>query len=309
MKRVLKILNYGLLVLCIGTISTSCEKESTTGLETEQEIEQIEEETNLLSNTTSKTVSLQNVDSGLYVSSENGKNVTCNRTTVGRWETITMVNWADGTVSFRGNNGKYLSDNDGQGRIKFDRAAAGELEKFDVKYDAASGGYSIIRSGKTPQDGYYYLFGETMTFGIDYVREDALFRIIDENSKTVALQNVDSGLYVSSENGDNVTCTRTEVGPWEKITMTTWSDGTVSFKGNNGKYLSDPNDQGRIKFNQDEAGEAEKFDVAYHGDLNGYSIIRANKLPRDGYYYLFGEDMTFGLEYIRDDALFKIIDQ
>ncbi len=307
MKRFLKISNYALLVLFIGAVYTSCEKEPTTEFEPEQETDLLEESVNARINSTTRIVALQNVDSGRYVSSENGGNVTCNRTKIGAWETITMTYWADGTVSFRGNNGKYLSDNDGQGRIKFNRTAAGEWEKFDLKIDPATGAYSIIRAGKTPRDGYYYLYGRNMTFGLDYVREDALFKIIIlGSSKTVALKNVDSGLFVSSENGKNVTCNRKEVGPWEKITLVEWADGTVSFKGSNGKYLSDNNGQGRIKFDRTEAGEWEKFDVEGNPS-GGFSVIRAGKTPRDGYYYLYGRNMTFGIEYIREDALFELV--
>lgn len=75
-----------------------------------------------------------------YVSSENGTQpITCNRATYGVTELFTWVNNTDGSISLMGNNGKYVSDEQGLGILGLglqamtcNRATASSWEEFGV---------------------------------------------------------------------------------------------------------------------------------------------------------------------------------
>uniref|UniRef100_A0A914DUD9 Uncharacterized protein n=1 Tax=Acrobeloides nanus TaxID=290746 RepID=A0A914DUD9_9BILA len=67
---------------------------------------------------------------GKYVSSENGEQpITCNRTSVDDWEKFELIKHGDGTVSFKGNNGKYIS-NEGGKSMTCNRGNCDGWEKF-----------------------------------------------------------------------------------------------------------------------------------------------------------------------------------
>ncbi len=272
-KNYLKFSVFSLLVMCIGTVFTSCESESIdeSSQETDlsEESESFTAEVNLKAAVSSKLVALYATRNGTYISSENGGNVTCNRKEVGPWETITMITWNDGKVSFKGNNGLFLSDENGAANIKFNRKKAGLWEKFTYNGSTITrNGVSNLNGSNTNVNfngGVYWDF-DIIELGTDIASE-----------KLVALYATRNGTYISSENGGNVTCNRKEVGPWETITMITWNDGKVSFKGNNGLFLSDENGAANIKFNRKKAGLWEKF--TYNGSTitrNGVSNLNGS---------------------------------
>ncbi|GAA3510835.1 hypothetical protein GCM10022393_25580 [Aquimarina addita] len=269
MKNYLKISIFSVLVMLISTVFISCENESID--ESDQEVNLLEKSENLLLDTISKEavstklVALYSTRNGTYISSENGGNVTCNRQEIGPWETITMITWEDGTISFKGNNGLFLSDENGATNIKFDRAEAGLWEKFQT-VGGTGEGVGIIRAGEEDGVNFSYLNGSDtdVNFNIDnggVYRDFTIINLGEDivSEKLVALYSTRNGTYISSENGGNVTCNRQEVGPWETITMVTWGDGTISFKGNNGLFLSDGHGDLNIQFEKEVAGTFEKF--------------------------------------------------
>jgi hypothetical protein len=69
----------------------------------------------------------------MYVSSENGTQpITCNRTSVGAWESFDWIATSDGKVELRGNNGDYVSSEDGTQAMTCNRATASGWEAFGV---------------------------------------------------------------------------------------------------------------------------------------------------------------------------------
>ena len=135
------------------------------------------------------------------------------------------------------------------------------------------------------------------------------------SEKLIALKNIFHGTYMSDENGGIVNTNRTKIGAWEKLTLVTWSDGSVSFKGHNGKFLSDENGSHDIRFNRDEAGAWERFRLETDPEtdpkfrIEGYFITRASGPTPFGQNYLFlAENSYFGIENKRVDAAYEFID-
>jgi len=289
---------FSLIILCISTVFISCENE------TLNKNEEFAVDVGQKAGVSQKLIALYSIRNGTYISSENGGNVTCSRKEIGAWETITMVTWGDGTVSFKDNNGLFLSDGNGAKNIRFYKKEAGLWEKFQL-INISSGEARIIRAGENDGDTLSYLNGSTtdVNFNTDNGGVYRDFSIIDINSqnavsqKLIALYSTRNGTYISSEDGGNVTCNRQEIGAWETITMVTWGDETVSFKGNNGLFLSDENGAKNIRFNRKEAGLWEKFQLitTFGG---GVRIIRAGESNGDTLSYLNGDttDVNFNID-------------
>lgn len=86
------------------------------------------------------------------------------------------------------------------------------------------------------------------------------FTVVDAGGGRVALRN--QGNYVCSENGTQaVNCNRASVGPWEQFEWISNSDGTISFRGNNGAYLSAEDGMARMTCTKTTIGAAEKFKI------------------------------------------------
>lgn len=135
------------------------------------------------------------------------------------------------------------------------------------------------------------------------------------SEKLIALKNIYHGTYMSDENGGIVNTNRTKIGAWEKLTLVTWDDGSVSFKGHNGKFLSDENGSHDIRFNRDKAGSWERFNLETDPEtdpeyrIEGYFITRASGPTSFGQNYLFlAENSYFGIDHKRVDAAYEIID-
>ncbi|WP_075603262.1 hypothetical protein [Saccharicrinis aurantiacus] len=57
---------------------------------------------------------MQNLGNLKYVSSENDKALTCNKTQTNKTEVFEIIELKDGLVAFKGSNGKYLSSENGK---------------------------------------------------------------------------------------------------------------------------------------------------------------------------------------------------
>lgn len=132
MKNYLKSPLLSLAVIMVLSMFVSCQTES---ISDEEEFSSKNSES-VKTGISQKLVALYNSRNGAYISSEDGGNVTCNRKEIGAWETMTMITWEDGTISFKGNNGLFLSDENGADNVKFSREEAGLWEKFT--YDGAA---------------------------------------------------------------------------------------------------------------------------------------------------------------------------
>jgi len=290
MKNYLKNSIFSLIIICISTVFISCENE------TFNENEEFAVDAGQKAGVSEKLIALYSTRHGTYISSENGGNVTCNKREIGAFETITMVTWEDGTVSFKGNNGLFLSDENGAETIRFNRKKAGLWEKFQLIHAHGGGTVNIIRAGQNDGDKLSYLNGSAtdVNFNIDNGGVYRDFSIIDIDSqdivteKLIALYSNRNGTYISSENGGDVTCYKREIGAFETITMVSWGDGTVSFKGNNGLFLSDENGANNIRFNRKKAGLWEKFQLIHALGGGTVSIIRAGQNDGDKLSYLNG---------------------
>lgn len=62
----------------------------------------------------------------------NGGKFSSNREKIGSWEKMEIINHGDGTVSFKGDDGKYLSLNEADQTISASAAQIGRLEKFKL---------------------------------------------------------------------------------------------------------------------------------------------------------------------------------
>lgn len=178
MKNYLKISLLSLFITGLMSLFTGCQTES---LDTENtNLTSDSANTNALTISSEKLIAIKNIYHGTYLSDENGGIVNTDRTKIGAWEKITMITWNDGSVSFKGHNNKFLTDENGSHDIRFNRDEAGAWERFDLIYNEEFDGYFIIRAGETTNTGHYYLFLKTNSyFGIDYQREDAAYEIVD----------------------------------------------------------------------------------------------------------------------------------
>jgi len=81
-----------------------------------------------------KKVAISSLINRKYLSSENGRtNITANRSSIGSWETFTVLPIGDGVIALQGNNGKFLSI-DEAGNLKFNSLNVGNNEKFTILY-------------------------------------------------------------------------------------------------------------------------------------------------------------------------------
>ena len=69
-----------------------------------------------------------------YVSSENGaaSGITCSKTSISDWEKFDWIVNANGTISLRGNNGRYISSENGQSVMKCNRTTIAGWETFTL---------------------------------------------------------------------------------------------------------------------------------------------------------------------------------
>ena len=72
------------------------------------------------------------------------------------------------------------------------------------------------------------------------------------------------GKYLVAESDGTANANRGAIGPWEKFTLVTHPDGSVSLRSHHGKYLVAESD-GRLNANRSAIGPWEKFRVHYSG--------------------------------------------
>jgi len=126
-------------------------------------------------------------------------------------------------VTFKGNNGKYISSENGTQAMTCTRPAAQAWEQFMV-IDAGSGKIELLSMGK-------FVSSENGTQPMDCNRVLAQaweqFTWITNANGTVSLQG-SNGDFVSSENGlAPITCSRTPAQAWEQFTVTIVSNAKV----------------------------------------------------------------------------------
>ena len=182
MKNYLKVSLFSLIFAGLISLFTACQTESLDAENTNLTNESV----SALTVSSEKLIALKNIFHDTYMSDENGGIVNTNRTTIGAWEKLTLVTWSDGSVSFKGHNGKFLSDENGSHDIRFNRDEAGVWERFRLETDPETDpkyrieGYFITRASGPTQFGQNYLFlAENSYFGIENKREDAAYEIID----------------------------------------------------------------------------------------------------------------------------------
>ncbi|MGS2761576.1 cellulase family glycosylhydrolase [Sinomicrobium sp. M5D2P9] len=127
------------------------------------------------------------------------------------------------TIWLRGNNGKYVSSEDGQSGMTCNRDSAGDWEVFTVVGTAdgkvalrgSNNQYVSSENGESP-----LLCNRTSIGGWE------AFEWLPQPDATIALRG-GNGMYVSSENGENpMLCDRPSVGDWEKFEFGLVSSGT-----------------------------------------------------------------------------------
>lgn len=117
------------------------------------------------------------------------------------------------TIWLQGNNGLFVSSENGTRAMNCNRATAQGWEQFYVA-DAGNGKVTLLSAGK-------YVSSENGEQAITCNRATAqgweLFDWINNSDGTISLRG-NNGLYVSSENGEqSMTCTRTAIDGWEKF--------------------------------------------------------------------------------------------
>jgi len=86
------------------------------------------------------------------------------------------------------------------------------------------------------------------------------FVVVDAGNGKVALKSMDK--YVSSENGTQpITCNRTSISATEQFDWVTNADGTVGFRGNNGRYISSENGTQAMTCNRTSVSGWESFGI------------------------------------------------
>ncbi len=215
---------------------------------------------------------------GSYVSSENGNDVVADRPEANGWEEFEVVPYGDGYVYLKGNNGKYLTEGNSGGYLKFN---ANDIASADKFYIERSGGYFGIQS---EIDGSYLtresstdklIFGESSLNGesafiIELVAPEGILP-----NDIVAIQG-SNGLYVSSEDGKKpMVCNRPGPDRWEKFEIVDAGDGLVAFKGSNGLFVSSEDGKKPMICDRPSPDRWEKFElISLGGDL--YNIKGSN---------------------------------
>ena len=119
------------------------------------------------------------------------------------------------TISLMGNNGLYVSSEDGQQPMNCNRATAQAWEKFLV-VDAGGGKVALQSMGSyvSSENGV-----QAMTCNRPAFQAWETFTWVDNGDGTVSLQG-SNGKFVSSENGAQaMTCNRATAQGWEKFTV------------------------------------------------------------------------------------------
>lgn len=119
-------------------------------------------------------------------------------------------------ITLRGNNGSYVSGENGTKAMMCDRPAPQTWEQFSV-LDAGNGKVNLRSMGK-------YVSSENGTKAITCSRLTAAsyeeFEWITNSDGTISLKG-NNNMYVSSENGAQaMTCTRPAIDGWEKFNFT-----------------------------------------------------------------------------------------
>ena len=158
MKNYLKISILSLLAISTSMLFTACEADNETVDASSTELSS--EETSALTSNDFLTYNYAGVDvtevsrrdiairgneSNLYLSSENGNgSVTMNRTSIGSWETFNMVTFDDGTVTFIGNNDKFMHlSTSGAYPPSMSASSLNAFSIFEIEYHREYRGYTV----------------------------------------------------------------------------------------------------------------------------------------------------------------------
>lgn len=121
----------------------------------------------------------------------------------------------------KGNNGRYVSHNNGTEDMKCDRVNAGSWEQFYIREGT---GYWYVKGVSIPK----YVSSENGTNDMICNRDnlgawekfDISYHGTANGNDVVAFKSRSNNRYVSSENGSiDMTCNRTNVGSWEKFEL------------------------------------------------------------------------------------------
>uniref|UniRef100_A0A914E986 Uncharacterized protein n=1 Tax=Acrobeloides nanus TaxID=290746 RepID=A0A914E986_9BILA len=116
-------------------------------------------------------------------------------------------------VTIQGDNGRFVSSNNGDQPLLCDRTIAGPWETFDLENVGngkvalkSMGKYISSENGDAPMTCKRTVAGDWEKFELFY-HQDGMVSLKGSNGK-----------YVSSEGGKNpMTCNRLIIGPWEKF--------------------------------------------------------------------------------------------
>lgn len=122
----------------------------------------------------------------------------------------------DGSVTFQGNNNRYISSENGSNPMTCNRTVVRSFEKFTV---VDAGGGQVALKGNNGRYVSSENGGAPMTCNRTRIGSWEKFTIVDAGGGKKALKG-NNGKYVSSENGGApITCNRTRIGSWEKFTI------------------------------------------------------------------------------------------
>ncbi|WP_159099315.1 M12 family metallopeptidase [Aquimarina spinulae] len=116
--------------------------------------------------------------------------------------------------SLRGNNGKYVSSENGKGAINCNRSSAGSWEKFRIY---SLGGNKVVIKGNNGKFISSENGKKPVTCNRIRVGSWEIFTYEKTSGNQFALKG-NNGKYLSSENGNkSMTCNRSSIGSWEKF--------------------------------------------------------------------------------------------
>jgi hypothetical protein len=199
-----------------------------------------------------------------------GMTLRANRDSAGPWETFTVTDHDDGTVSLRAFNGQYVAVFGGQLWATRDAIEAGSI--FGL-IDRGNGTVAL----RAP-NGKYVWAGpgtEGLSASSDAIGAMETFHwvVFPASTRRIALR-VNNGQYISAE-GPAMWANRKTAGPSETFTVTDRGDGTVSLQAFNGRYVG-VTDSGRrsLVANRDAFGPSEAFHLIDRG--NGAIALQAS---------------------------------
>jgi hypothetical protein len=116
-------------------------------------------------------------------------------------------------ITIQGNNGRFVSSNNGDQPLQCDRTIAGPWETFELE-NVGNNKVALKSMGK-------YVSSENgdapMTCNRNAVQDWEKFDLVYHQDGTVSLK-CNNGKYVSNEEGKiPMTCNRLIIGPWEKF--------------------------------------------------------------------------------------------